>query len=216
MGKFILLWTKNNMKTNIIIAIKRLNNFIKKIRYRKNVYTCKNPNYSKFSIGEYTYGKPKVYSWGETATLKIGNFCSINNDAVILLGGEHHSDWVTSFPFPLLFRDFAHYGGYPCTKGDVIIGNDVWIGRDVIILSGVKIGDGAIIAAGALVNKDVPQYSIVGGVPAKVIKMRFNKETIDKLLEIKWWEWSFERIKDNMPLLLSNQIEKFTEVNRVN
>ena len=143
--------------------------------------------------------------------LKIGKFCSIANDVQIFLGGNHRIDWITTYPFSVLnsWPEAKDIKGHPCTKGDVIIGNDVWIGRKTLILSGVTIGDGAIVGARSVVTKDVAPYSIVAGNPAKLIRKRFDEKTIEKLLEIKWWDWNLEKIKKNLPLLLSNNIEQF-------
>ena len=92
------------------------------------------------------------------------------------------------------------------------IGNDVWIGRNVIIISGVKIGDGSVIGAGSVVTKDVPPYAIAAGNPAKIVRMRFDEETIKKLLKIEWWNWSLERVLANLPYLLSNDIAEFVKI----
>jgi serine acetyltransferase len=99
--------------------------------------------------------------------------------------------------------------GHPACKGDIIIGNDVWIGAKSTIMSGVKIGDGAIVAAGALVTKDVEPYSMVGGNPAKHLKYRFDDEDIQGLLEIKWWDWNEDKIKEEAMLLWSQDIKYF-------
>lgn len=92
-------------------------------------------------------------------------------------------------------------------KGDIIVENDVWIGYEAVILAGVTIGDGAIIGARAVVTKDVPPYTIVGGIPAKQIRKRFNEETIDTLLKLKWWDWSKEYIRQHITEIQSGNIE---------
>ena len=91
-------------------------------------------------------------------------------------------------------------------KGDIVVGNDVWIGYEAVILAGVTISDGAIIGARAVVTKDVPPYTIVGGIPAKQIRKRFNEETIDTLLKLKWWDWSKERISKNIAAIQSGNL----------
>lgn len=96
-------------------------------------------------------------------------------------------------------------------KGDIVIGNDVWIGYEATILSGVTIGDGAIIGAKAVVTKDVPAYSVVGGVPAKEIKRRFDADTIQKLQQIKWWDWSYEKIQRSIPYLKNGDVERLMD-----
>jgi len=159
----------------------------------------------------YTYGLKniRVRDWGEGADVKVGSFCSIADNVTIFIGGNHRTDWVTTYPFGHIHKDvFDHHGkGHPATKGDVVIGNDVWIGSGSTILSGTKIGDGAVIAANSVVVKDIPAYAIAGGNPAKVLKMRFSRKQIDKLLQNPWWELSDSRINDLIPLLCSNDIE---------
>ena len=165
--------------------------------------------YPRYQIDRDTYGWPRVVDSGEGATLKIGAFCSIAKGVAIFLGGEHHTEWVTTFPFPALWRAARQIQGHPKTKGDIIIGNDVWIGQDALILSGVTIGDGAVIAARAVVTKNIEPYSIVAGNPARLIRKRFPEETIARLLGVAWWTWPTEEIEQALPLLLSNDIEAF-------
>ena len=176
----------------------------------------KNKKYSKYQIGEYSYGKPHVVTWGECATLKIGKFCSIADEVTLVLGGEHKTDWVTTYPFWAAFKEFHNFPAHSGTKGDITIGNDVWIGMYSLILSGVTIGDGAVIGAGSVVSKDVESYDIVAGNPLKSIRKRFDQETINELLKIKWWDWDMQRIRENMPLLISNRISEFIAKNKVN
>ncbi len=150
-----------------------------------------------YSIGEYTYGVPKVYHWGEDARLVIGKFCSIAEHVTIFLGGNHRTDWKTTYPFSALTEQFpgaSHIKGHPATKGDVVIGNDVWIGYGSIILSGVEIGDGAVVAAGAVVTKKIGPYEIWGGNPAKLIGKRFSDAQIASLQKEAWWNWPIDKI----------------------
>ena len=164
------------------------------------------------SFGKYTYGTPNMHRPNKDSKLVIGNFCSIACNVNIYLGGNHKTDWVTTYPFghinQKIFNKFDGVG-HPSTKGDVIIGNDVWIGANVTIMSGVTIGDGAVIANNSHVVKNVEPYSLVGGNPAKLIKYRFTPEQIEKLLKIKWWYWDDKKINKFTPLLCNDNIDKF-------
>ena len=160
------------------------------------------------SIGEFSYGLFNVQAWdNEDVHLTIGKFCSINNDVQFLLGGEHHTDWLTTYPFSRELQSFSYLEPNVKIKGDIVIGNDVWIGNGTKVLSGVTIGDGAVVGANALVTKDVEPYSIVGGVPAKHIRYRFSPDQIETLLEMKWWDAPDEKIVEIIPYLQSNDFE---------
>jgi acetyltransferase-like isoleucine patch superfamily enzyme len=167
------------------------------------------------SIGSFSYGQPKVVRFSSEATLTIGKFCSFAEDVKILLGadGGHRLDWVTTFPFIKLFKQFKHLSFPEAEKGNVVIGNDVWVGANVMILSGVTVGDGAVIGASSVVTHDVPPYAIVAGNPASIIRKRFNEQTIESLLRIKWWNWGLQRIIENMPLLMSDNLDSFITKN---
>ena len=171
----------------------------------------------RVSVGEYTYGNPEIMHWGEDAKLTIGKFCSIASQVVIFLGGEHRSDWISTYPFPAkeLEREWPNASQireHPATKGDVCIGNDVWIGYGAVILSGVRINDGAVIGAHTVVTRDVSPYTIVAGNPSREIGKRFNDEQIQELLRIKWWNWPIEKIRSNVRVLCSPRIEKLREL----
>jgi acetyltransferase-like isoleucine patch superfamily enzyme len=164
-------------------------------------------------IGKYTYGHDnvQVHYWGEGTWLSIGSFCSIAGNVQVFLGGNHRTDWVSTYPFGHIHQNTFNTpngDGHPSTNGDVIIGNDVWVGANATIMSGLTIGDGAVIAAGAMVTKSVLPYTIVGGNPAKVLKKRFDQNIIDKLLEYRWWELD-DRIIDHIsPLLCSEDFDQ--------
>lgn len=192
-------------------------NFLKKVSSKlysiiAPFYTNEDKRYMQYKIGKYSYGKPKVRSWGESATLNIGKFCSIGPDVTIFLGGEHRTDWVTTYPFSEIFSEAKGFLGHPRTKGDVIIGHDVWIGAESMILSGVTIGSGAVIAARSVVTKDVPSYAIVAGNPAKIVRFRFEESIVEVLLKIAWWNWPMEKITQAWPLMLSDEVERFINI----
>ncbi len=167
------------------------------------------------SYGKFSYGMPTIHQWPEQevkTSLNIGNFCSIGANVHVYLGGVHRYDWVTTYPFGRVNSDvFTTFNGegQPTTKGDINIGNDVWIADNVVIMSGVTIGDGAVIANNSHVFKDVEPYSIIGGNPSKLIKYRFSPGQIEKLLEIKWWYWDDEKINKFTPLLCNTNIDEF-------
>ena len=148
--------------------------------------------------------------------LQIGKFCSVACGAKFLFNSANHTlSSLSTYPFPLFFEEWGlekkDVTNAWDNKGDIVIGNDVWIGYEAVILAGVTIGDGAIIGTRAVVTKDVPPYTIVGGVPAKSIKKRFSEETISTLLEIQWWNWSKERIARNIGAIQSGNIEQLKE-----
>lgn len=145
--------------------------------------------------------------------LQIGKFCSIACGAKFLFNSANHTlASLSTYPFPLFFEEWGLEKKDVMkawdNKGDIIIGNDVWIGYEAVILAGVTIGDGAIIGTRAVVTKDVTPYTIVGGVPAKPIKKRFPDEIISELLEIQWWNWSEEKIARNISAIQSGNIEQ--------
>lgn len=163
------------------------------------------------NIGKYSYGTPMIRFPNKQSKLTIGNFCSIGQDVIIYLGGEHKTDYVTTYPFGYLHKNIfkldREYDKF--TKGDVVIGNDVWIADNVTIMSGISIGDGAVIANSSHVVKDVQPYSIVGGNPARLIKYRFSEDQIRSLLEIKWWYWDDAKINECVGLLHDTDIDNF-------
>lgn len=185
--------------------------------FLKNV--VKNPN---IIIGDYTYyddfenvenfEKNVKYHFDFTGDqLIIGKFCMIASDVKFIMNGANHlTNALSSYPFAIFgngWENAMDNKTYP-NKGDIIIGNDVWIGYNATLMAGVKIGDGAIIAANSTVTKDVAPYSIVGGNPAKEIKKRFSEETIATLLELQWWNWDIEKITRNIQNLTGNDIKK--------
>ena len=144
--------------------------------------------------------------------LKIGKFCSIACGAKFLFNSANHTvKSLSTYPFPIFFEewglDVKDITSAWDNKGDIVIGNDVWIGYEAVIMSGVTIGDGAIIGTRALVTNDVPPYTIVGGVPAKQIRKRFPEEIISELLKLKWWDWTFEKISQNIEFIKNGDLK---------
>jgi acetyltransferase-like isoleucine patch superfamily enzyme len=161
---------------------------------------------SPYEVGRFTYGfeHVQVKQWGEGTSLKIGSFCSIAKNITVFLGGNHRTDWISTFPFGHVYaKEFGgqHIQGHPATRGDVSIGHDVWIGYGATLMSGITVGNGAVIAANATVVKDVASYEIVGGNPARHIKMRFDAEIIELLSQLRWWELSEQSIREIAPQL---------------
>ena len=164
-----------------------------------------------FEIGRHSYGRPKVRFPESGRRLTIGRFCSIADKVEILLGGNHRLDWAATFPFgafSAVWPGAEEIGdGYHASRGDVAIGSDVWLGSGAMILSGVTIGHGAVVAARAVVTKDVAPYTIVGGNPARPIRIRFDEMTIAALLETAWWELPDAEVATLVPLLQSERID---------
>lgn len=194
---------------------KKIFSFKNRSKKEKKFYTKDIINDINIKVGDFTYGAPKILKWNKNSFLEIGKFCSIAEGVKIFLDGNHHTDWITTYPFSVLNKSFpkgVNIKGHPTSNGPVFIGNDVWIGSGSIILSGVKIGDGAVIGANTVVSKDIPPYTIVAGNPVKIIRKRFEDEIIDKLLIIQWWNWPIEKINSEVKDLCSPQIQTF--VNR--
>lgn len=147
--------------------------------------------------------------------LVIGRFCSIACGAKFLFNSANHKmSSLSTYPFPLFFEewglDIKNVADSWDNKGDIIIGNDVWIGFEAVIMAGVTIGDGAVIGSRALVTKDVEPYTIVGGIPAKPIRKRFLESTAEALLELKWWNWPKEQIRQNITAIQTGDIDRLT------
>ena len=175
--------------------------------YLKNVITRPNIEVGDYTIYNDFSNDPRDFEKNNVLyhypinkdKLIIGKFCSIACKAKFLMtSGNHSMKSLSTYTFPIFYEEWDETLNVKDAwdnKGDIIIGNDVWIGYDAIIMSGVKIGDGAIIGTRALVTKDVAPYTIVGGVPAKPIKKRFDDDIISKLLDIKWWDWRAKKFK---------------------
>lgn len=182
-------------------------------RYGNHTFYHLNNNETIFIDGVETYGVPMIHQYDKNCILRIGRYCSIAAGCQIILGGNHHTNWVSTYAFyqePDKFPRFSELGESNSTNhGDINIGNDVWIGRNVMILPGSTIGDGAVIGAGSTVAGKIPPYSIAVGNPCRVVKRRFSEEHIEKLEEIAWWNWSYEKINENIHLICNDDIEHF-------
>jgi virginiamycin A acetyltransferase len=191
--------------------------------FLKNI--IKNPN---IIVGDYTYyddfedvenfEKNVKYHFDFTGDkLIIGKFCMIASGVKFIMNGANHlTEAVSTYPFAIFGKGWEHAmegKAYPY-KGDLIIGNDVWIGHNATLMAGITVGDGAIIATNATVTKDVPPYTIVGGNPAREIKKRFDEDTIEKLLVLAWWDWDVEKITANVQALTGNNIDELIKLSR--
>ena len=151
--------------------------------------------------------------------LIIGKFCSIACGTKFLFNCANHTlKSLSTYTFPLFYEEWELEKSNITTawdnKGDIVIGNDVWIGYEAVIMAGVHIGDGAIIAARAVVTKDVPPYTIVGGTPAKEIRKRFDAEVIQQLLMLKWWDWSADNIRQCLPYIMEGKINELLTIKK--
>ena len=193
--------------------------------YLKNLIT--NPN---IQVGDYTVYNdfvhdPRGFQQNNVLyhypingdKLIIGKFSSIACGAKFLFNSANHTlDSLSTYTFPLFFEEW----GLPWDKmkdawdhkGVIVVGNDVWIGYEAVILAGVTIGDGAVIGSRAVVTKDVPPYTIVGGVPAKTIRRRFDEDTVEELLCLRWWDWPEEVIRENIAAIQSGCVEQLSRI----
>jgi acetyltransferase-like isoleucine patch superfamily enzyme len=161
--------------------------------------------------GEGSAGVPKIRDYPyDDSRLIVGNYASIAEGSVIMLGGYHGIDLVTTYPHRILMRlPGAGEDGIPTIRGDTRIGSDAWIGTESVIMSGVTIGDGAVVATGAVVMRDVEPFAVVAGNPARPVRYRFSEEQRESLLEIRWWDWPRDRVIEAVPLLASPDIDGF-------
>jgi virginiamycin A acetyltransferase len=191
--------------------------------YLRNVITNPNIEVGDFTIYNDFCKDPRDFQTNNVLyhypinqdRLVIGKFCSFACGAKFLMtSGNHTLKSLSTYPFPIFYEEWdenLHPKDAWDNKGDIRIGNDVWIGYEAVILSGVKIGDGAIVATRAVVTKDVPPYAIVGGVPARIVKLRYSDEKIATLLRIKWWDWPVEKIGNSIEALRNGDLEGLGE-----
>jgi acetyltransferase-like isoleucine patch superfamily enzyme len=161
------------------------------------------------TLGTHSYWVNQPQPAYRRSNIVIGKYCGISNGVVMDDGMQLHTNWVATSPLRHHFYGQKH-DGY--SKGNIAIGNDVWIGEGALIMSGVTIGDGAIVAARAVVTRNVPPYAMVGGVPAKLIRLRFGKDIVDRLLKMKWWDWPDQKVMERIPLLQSPDVEKLLKL----
>lgn len=185
-----------------------------RVVFLKNVVT--RPN---IIVGDYTYyddpEDPKAFERNVLYhfdfigdKLIIGRFCSLAQGATFIMnGGNHRTDWFTNYPFPVFGQGWEHAmpDSWP-NKGDTVIGHDVWIGNGATFMPGVRVGDGAIVASRSLVTKDVAPYAVVGGNPAHEIRYRYDDGTIERLLELRWWDWDIAKITRHLCAICGNNL----------
>lgn len=168
------------------------------------------PPWPHTSYGPHSYGGTVIYHEGDPPSrLTVGGYTSIAEGVQFMIGGNHHPEWASMFPFRVIF-DLLGAGtdGHPASKGDITIGSDVWIGRDAMVLSGVTVGHGAVIGARAIVTRDVAPYSIVAGSPAVSKSRRFTDEQVTTLLSLAWWEWPEEELLSIVHLLNGADVDE--------
>jgi len=171
----------------------------------------------EIGTGTYASSKPLLRRHHENNKIIIGKYCSLAHNVTIFAGGNHPLKHISTHPLKLYFEvdDFNSWtNDCPDNSETTTIGNDVWIGHEALILSGVNIGSGAIIGARSVVTKDVKPYAIVAGSPAKVIRYRFKKRIIKKLLEISWWDWDEKTIKENVDIICSDNVQRLGDLIR--
>lgn len=166
---------------------------------------------ARVTFGPHSYGRPRVMCYkGDEGTVAIGSFCSLADDIVMVVGGNHVLEWPSTYPFRArLSLPGAYADGHPQTKGNITVGNDVWIGRAACLMSGVHVGHGAVVGASAVITKDVRPYAVVAGNPAQELRRRFNDDQVQALLDIAWWDWPEQKIFDNVSYLNHPDVDSF-------
>lgn len=191
-----------------LYSLLKLNNFRRSFirKFRNNDYTPMNIfDVDLFETGSYSYGELNIVTFNKNAKLIIGSFVSIAQNVYFLLSTEHYLNHISTYPFKVKITKELECESFG--KGDIVVKDDAWIGFGSLIMSGVTIGQGAVVAAGSVVTKDVPPYAIVGGVPAKVIKYRFDEKTIKELLKVDYSKLTKEDIENHISELYSNRID---------
>jgi acetyltransferase-like isoleucine patch superfamily enzyme len=168
----------------------------------------------QYSIGPHSVGYPEVRRELGESRLTIGDYCSIAGGVTIMLGGEHASGGLTTYPLWILWPECREMEKGSASKGDITIGSDVWIGINTLVLSGSTIGDGAIIGAGSVVRGKIPPYAIAVGSPCRTVMYRFKPDEISTLLAIRWWDWPEDVVAQALPILLSGDVDSIAEFAR--
>lgn len=202
-NKFFLLKRKDYSKMGLKSKIKL---YVKNLKWRsrnKHNFTKLISDFDIDSVivGNYSYGDLNILNYNIGSKLSIGSYCSIGPDVIFVLNSDHKLYNLSTYPFKVKVLKNKKYEAY--SKGDIIIGSDVWIGCRAVILSGVNIGNGAVIAAGAVVSQDVPPYAVVGGIPAKIIKYRFSQDIINVLQKLEWQNLDKQMIQNHIENLYS-------------
>lgn len=207
---------KNFIKSTILYQIIdsiRMNAYKREwIRNNSHNYTTpvRKIDKSIISIGNNTYGEINVVSFNNKSHITIGNYVSIAENVTFLLDTEHHMDYISTYPFR---EKMFGAGEEAFSKGNIVIDDDVWIGYGATILSGVHIGQGAVVAAGALITKDVPAYAIVGGSPAKIIRYRFDQDTVKKMIQIDYSKMTREFVEEHIDELCTPLVDEKQLIN---
>jgi acetyltransferase-like isoleucine patch superfamily enzyme len=163
-----------------------------------------------FEIGDYSIGLPTIRYWNDGSRLIVGRYSSVAAGATFVVGGQHNTSRITAFPLGAALDDMGA-DELPHSRGDIVIGSDVWVAANATVLSGVTIGDGAVIGAGSVVIQDVPPYGIVFGSPARVFQKRFSDSDIETLLALRWWDFDQARIRTLRPLLYGTDVSALVE-----
>lgn len=163
-------------------------------------------------IGQFSYYSPDVrfMTWIPDEKIIIGKYCSIASDVIIYTGGNHRTDFAATYPFDNLFLGRPNPTRIYRTTRNTTIANDVWIGCRAVVTGGVHVGNGAVIGTGAVVFSDVPDFAIVAGNPAQVVRYRFSRPTVERLLKIAWWDWPEQEVRRNIEWFY-RPIQEFVE-----
>jgi acetyltransferase-like isoleucine patch superfamily enzyme len=182
------------------------------IYYKQKEFLFERSKKHVTSWGEYTYGTPTILNYDGQSKVTVARYCSFAGNVTFLLGANHKKGIVPNYPLSRVKPEAT--GADTNERGDIIIGNDVWIGYGATLIGPITIGNGAIIGAGAVVNRDVPAYAVSVGVPAQTIRYRFDESQIAALQSIAWWNWDIEKVRNASDSLFSKDVSAFIEANK--